>query len=33
LRWIADAGLPVTDVEQILERSGPSLLKPASVAG
>lgn len=26
MRWIADAGLPGDDVEQILERSGPALL-------
>jgi predicted TIM-barrel fold metal-dependent hydrolase len=28
MRWIADADLPESDVEQILERSGASLLQP-----
>lgn len=32
MRWIAEAGLPEQDVTQILERSGPDLLKSASPA-
>ena len=30
MRWIADANLPESDVEQILERSGASLLQTAA---
>jgi predicted TIM-barrel fold metal-dependent hydrolase len=32
MRWIADAGLPAEDVEQILERSGPALLPSVNAA-